>query len=244
MAEDVDSTEQTATSSGSTGGSSGGQSQTTGPVGSGNYEVQQGDCIESIAFEHGHFWETIWNHPDNQQLKSLRRDPNVLLAGDKVFVPDLRPKDESGATEQRHSFKRKGVPSKLRIVLKDENDQPRADVPYTLEIDGQLFSGQTDGQGGLQHRIPPDAKQGKLTIGTGDEAEEHELQLGHIDPITEVSGVQARLNNLGFDSGAIDGELGPQTKDAIRAFQAEYGLPVTGEPDQATRDKLKEEHGS
>ncbi|MFH1075402.1 MAG: hypothetical protein V1753_00935 [Pseudomonadota bacterium] len=52
-----------------------------------DYIVKQGDCIESIAFKHGLFWETVWNHPNNQQLKQERKNPNILLAGDKVFVP-------------------------------------------------------------------------------------------------------------------------------------------------------------
>ena len=232
--------QQTAASSGSAGGSSGGG----GPVGSGNYEVKQGDCIESIAMDHGLFWQTIWNHPDNLDLKNARKNPNVLREGDKVFVPDLRPKQESGATEQRHKFKRKGVPSKISIILKDEKGQPRPNLDYVLEIDGQLSQGKTDAAGRLQHPIPPNAQRGKIIIGTGPGKEEYALQLGHLDPITEISGVQARLKNLGFDCGQADGALNDETRQAIRNFQAKCNLQETGEPDQATRDKLQQEHGS
>ena len=80
-----------------------------------NYTVKQGDCISSIAQKHGLFWDKVWNHPKNANLQERRKDPNVLSPGDVVFVPDKDEKEESGATEQRHRFKRKGVPEKLRI---------------------------------------------------------------------------------------------------------------------------------
>jgi hypothetical protein len=40
--------------------------------------------------------------------------------------------------------------------------------------------------------------------------------------------VQARLAREGYDPGPIDGIIGPQTRDAIAAFQSDHGLPVTG----------------
>jgi hypothetical protein len=212
----------------------------SGPVGNGNYEVQQGDCIESIAHAHGFFWQTIWNHPNNLDLKNARKNPNVLQEGDRVFVPDLRPKQESGATDKRHKFKRKGVPSKLRLVLMDD-DQPRANAEYKLEIDGTWSSGRTDADGVIEHRIPPNAQRGKLIIGT--EGEEYELKLGNMDPVSEITGVQSRLNNLGFGC-AITGQLDKQTRNAILAFQAKHGIPGTGQPDAVTQQQLKKVHES
>jgi len=214
---------------------------TQGPVGKGNYVVKQGDCVESIAFKHGLFWETVWKDPKNFQLREARKNPNVLFPGDKVFVPDKRMKEESGATEQTHRFKRKGVPSKLHIVLK-ERDEPRADIPYIIEIDGKLFSGRTNSQGELEHPIPPNAKRGRLIVGESGQ-EVYPLQLGNIDPITEISGIQSRLSNLGFYYGSIDGNMNPETIQAIMDFQAKYDLQVTGEVDQTTRDKIMREYG-
>jgi hypothetical protein len=207
------------------------------------YKVKQGDCVSSIAERYGLSWEKIWNHPNNAELNQKREDPNVLYSGDVVFIPEKEVKQESGATGQRHHFRRKGVPEKLIIVLKEE-DEPRVNVPYILEIDGELLSGSTDSEGRLEHPISPDAKRGKLIIGEGEDREEQDLQLGHLDPITEISGIQARLDNLGFECGQINGKLGPETQEAIRLFQTKHGLNVTGEPYEAMRQKLKEEYGT
>lgn len=201
--------------------------------------VEEGECIESIALDYGLFWETIWNHPNNADLKKQRKDPNVLMAGDIVFVPDKQLKKETRATEARHRFKRLGVPSKLRIRLMDD-DQPRANESYTLVIGGKIFSGKTDSDGWLEQPVSPDAGEGKILV--GEEQEEYVLKVGYLDPIEEISGVQARLNNLRFDCGPVDGLLGPTTESAIRRFQRQYDLPVTGQPDAATQKKLLEEH--
>jgi peptidoglycan hydrolase-like protein with peptidoglycan-binding domain len=50
--------------------------------------------------------------------------------------------------------------------------------------------------------------------------------------------VQKRLQAAGFYSGPIDGMPGPQTKAALRQYQAKHGLPATGELDDATRKAL------
>lgn len=44
----------------------------------------------------------------------------------------------------------------------------------------------------------------------------------------DVSEIQARLNELGYDSGEVDGIMGPITEAAIKAFQADRGLDVDG----------------
>lgn len=217
-------------------------STSSGPVGRGNYEVRPGDCIESIAFSHGHFWQTIWNDIQNLQLRNARKNPNIMLPGDKVFVPEIQIKHESCVTGRRHKFVRRGVPSKLSILLKDEKGQPRADLEYVLVIDGMIFNGRTDGTGRIQHPIPPNAQWGKLSIGT--EGEEYPLKLGYMDPISEISGVQARLSNLGYTCGQPSDKLNEETRQALRDFQDKHQLKQTGEPDQTTCDKLIQEHGS
>jgi hypothetical protein len=215
----------------------------SGPVGTGEYEVQQGDCIASIADAHGLFWQTIWNDPQNADLKRVRKNPNILFPGDRVHIPEKDLKWQSRPTEQKHQFVRLGVPEKLEIVVKSA-DEARANEKYRLVIDGKEFTGQTDGNGRLKQSIPPGSKMGVLTVGEGAAEQAFEIKLGHMDPIDEISGLQGRLNNLGFDCGEENGELNDVTVAAMQAFQAKAGIPVTREPDQATRDALASEHGS
>jgi len=205
-----------------------------------DYVVKQGDCISSIAQRNGLFPDKVWNHPKNAKLKEKRKDANILYPGDMVFVPVKEEKQESGATKKRHRFKRKGVPAKLRLQIM-EDDQPRANVNYTLVIDSQSFNGTTDGDGKIEQAIPPNAKKGVLILENDTPIN---LQLGQIDPIDTISGVQARLLNLNFDCGEVNGREGPQLEEALREFQKKNNLTVTGQADEATRNKLLEIHGS
>jgi len=50
---------------------------------------------------------------------------------------------------------------------------------------------------------------------------------------------QIALARRGFSCGSIDGGRGPKSVAALRAFQASEHLPVTGELDPATRDRLE-----
>jgi peptidoglycan hydrolase-like protein with peptidoglycan-binding domain len=52
--------------------------------------------------------------------------------------------------------------------------------------------------------------------------------------------VQTQLNNLGFDTGLADGVFGPNTRRGIEQFQRDQGLDVTGIPDMATVDAVRQ----
>lgn len=55
-----------------------------------------------------------------------------------------------------------------------------------------------------------------------------------------VKQIQCLLCYLGFDPGAPDGKLGPNTRSAIRRFQAAAHLNVDGHPGPATQQALQE----
>lgn len=60
----------------------------------------------------------------------------------------------------------------------------------------------------------------------------------------DVRQVQEALKNQGQDPGPIDGIMGPQTRQALRAFQGKNGLKQTGTLDIETKEKLNIEGSS
>jgi hypothetical protein len=216
---------------------------TPGPAGQGDYNVAEGDCMESIAVDRGYFWETLWNHPRNATLKKARACQNLLLPGDRVHIPDKVEKHVDRPTDNKHRFVRKGVPSKLRVCVKRGGD-PLRNQPYSLVVDGKPFMGLTDGDGWIEVAIPGNAQRGQLSVGSNPHNQQvFSLELGGMDPITEITGIQKRLRNLGFGCHS-SGEMDDATLAALTRFQAGEELKPTGIPDAATLETLKQRHGS
>ncbi len=56
-----------------------------------------------------------------------------------------------------------------------------------------------------------------------------------------VSDLQLRLQNLGYDPGPADGQLGPKTRAAIRAYQRDAGLRADGQVTASLVRRIKTE---
>jgi peptidoglycan hydrolase-like protein with peptidoglycan-binding domain len=54
----------------------------------------------------------------------------------------------------------------------------------------------------------------------------------------DIQVAEAHLQDFGFDPGPVDGVYTAETKAAVRAYQARYGLPVSGQLDYVTRLRL------
>src|SRR5262245_4478555 len=114
---------------------SGAQAADALPVGTGEHVVRDGECISSIAKDSGHFWHTIWEDAGNALLRETRKQPNVLLPGDRVMMPPIRLRHEPGQSEMRHRFVRRGEPAHFAVRVL-EQDKPRANEPFSLVVDG------------------------------------------------------------------------------------------------------------
>lgn len=55
----------------------------------------------------------------------------------------------------------------------------------------------------------------------------------------EVTEIQTHLARLGFDVGAPDGRVGPQTRGAIRAYQSSRGFPADALADPMLLERLR-----
>jgi hypothetical protein len=188
------------------------------------HRIEQGESTTQLAYENGLFWKTIWNHPNNAQLRKLRKDQNVLYPGDEIFIPALQTKVVTAETEKLHRFVRLGVPEMLNIQFFGPDGKPLAGEAYMLNVDAHTQRGNLDGEGWLRTSIPPNAGKAHVKIGEFGDLLEQDLALGHLDPVTELTGVQARLKNLGFYHGGIDNELSDELTAAVRAFRLKYNL--------------------
>ena len=62
--------------------------------------------------------------------------------------------------------------------------------------------------------------------------------LGPGDSGAQVRDLQARLKQIAWFGSDVSGRYGDLTRDAVRGFQAKREIPVTGEVDQRTLDRL------
>ncbi|CAN5356262.1 hypothetical protein BH10ACI1_BH10ACI1_29880 [soil metagenome] len=201
--------------------------------------IKQGESVISLSELHGLFADTIWNYPENAELKEKRKNMNILMPGDILIIPDKRPKEVSRPTNEVHKFQRKGIPALFRLQVFDI-EEPRANQKYTLDVDGQMYEGQTDSRGVLEQTVPTNSKKGILII--GDDELRLEINFSYLDPINEIAGVKKRLNNMGYDCGEPNNKMDDKMQSQLKLFQKRFSLEETGEADSATVKKLEELH--
>jgi peptidoglycan hydrolase-like protein with peptidoglycan-binding domain len=87
------------------------------------------------------------------------------------------------------------------------------------------------GGGTWQSQLHPRGRGGKWIVS-------HGAGYGAAGPDQTTKQLQQRLQQLGFHVPA-DGKFGPDTQDAVKAFQARYGLDTSGGVDAATMEVLQ-----
>lgn len=207
------------------------------------HTVKQGETLIELALANGlESWRDILDAPENAELAKTRTDPGVLKEGDRVFLPNRVLGRKDGAVDAVHSFRMPGPRSWVRLAIRGADGATPAGAPYELTIEGKAATGRVPPDGVIEHPAPVKSRSGSLVIQEpADDPEawlRWELKIGWMDPLAELSGVQARLENLGFPCGGVTSEAGPETEAAIRAFQERVGLEPTGTADDALRDAL------
>jgi hypothetical protein len=140
-------------------------------------------------------------------------------------------------------------PLQLRLVLKDEGGEAIANRDCVLGVDGRSKELQTDGEGRIAEDIPNRTQQASLLILGEGRAIDLDLRVdvGSLNPLEDVTGQIARLNNLGYDAGKVeepaDAAARDQLRSAVEEFQCNEGLKVDGVCGPATQAKLKQVHG-
>jgi murein L,D-transpeptidase YcbB/YkuD len=206
--------------------------------------VRDGEYLTQIAARLGQDPEALWNHPKNAELKAKRQHMDVLNTGDIVFVPDEPPRPGlplRKGTTNRYVAK---VPKVTMSIVARDGGVPLKDEPFVINGAGAPIEGTTDGSGKLTFKISIHVREAEILL--PKKGLSFPLHIGDMDPISEASGVQKRLENLGLytpPSGADAGAADARLKAAVADFQKAQGLTPTGELDDATRKRLAEVHG-
>ena len=101
------------------------------------HTVRQGECLTSIAREYGlKSWRFLYEHPENEQLRALRNNPNALLPGDRIVIPEASAKSISGPTDKRHSYRIKGESTYLRLNMLLDVFGEGSVGKYVLDVEG------------------------------------------------------------------------------------------------------------
>ena len=77
------------------------------------------------------------------------------------------------------------------------------------------------------------------TMSQGSQAQSAPVNLSE----SQIKQVQQQLKGAGLYRGSVDGEMGPETKQAISKFQQQHGLNQTGVVDQHTLSALSTNQG-
>ncbi len=217
------------------------------------HDVLEGEHLAGIAAEHGFSsLDPILAAPENAEFKKQRPNPNILVAGDKVFIPEKATKEELAATGQRTKFQLTGLGLELHVKVVNQGFEPfKGDVELTalgtttpMKPDGDTFEAFLD----------PTAKQAVLSFPVSKTERKRPpitLEPGRLDPIETLAGQQQRLNNLGYFAGfvkttATDPKaIDPQFLWAVQEFQCDHMGPAEadGVIGKKTLDKLKEVYG-
>lgn len=209
-----------------------------------SHTVKQGECLSIIARQHGFGVDTLWNHPDNEALREKRKSPNVLYPGDVIAIPDKEQKQLKVTPNATHQFQVKAKPPELRLRVL-AGGKPVKGVPYTVAVDGvehePKTAKKTDGAGMVIAKVGHAAE--AATVAIAKQGTTYEVTLGHLDPITEATGIEARLRQLGYHPEPVALEPESFFSLAIWLFQNNHDLVPTGAIDDATIAELKKAYG-
>ncbi|WP_165729569.1 peptidoglycan-binding protein [Pseudoalteromonas sp. 31A1] len=214
------------------------------------HTVAQGETLLRIAKQYGYQTsKALYNHPSNAEFKALRPDPNLIYPGDKITIPPKKEKFIPLRTNSINSFVVQNEKEYFRLQVSYDDGDDVAGKRVVLNIGNQTIDTVLQSDGLIEVELNNnDALTGTvdLYLNEGDTTptKSFAVQIGNLDPIDTLSGVQGRCNMLGFDCGTVDGVMGKKTRIGVKEFQYEHDLDIDGIPGPKTKAKLQQVFGS
>ena len=222
------------------------------------YVVRQGDYLAKLAYTHGFDVMDVWQHVKNEQLRTLRADPNILYPGDILYIPTQRTSPNAVAKQASQTYVA-AVPT-VRVSVELVEDE-RVLANERCEVSGLPGTAAdnpmhctTDGEGLLSLDVPVTAREVEVYVPAQHTT--YQLMVGDMDPENEASGLAKRLRNLDYledDLHVIEDEPPPShpevhfaeaLEEAVAAFRQQHGHTANSAIDDAVRDTIVKEHGS
>ncbi|MDN3378500.1 MULTISPECIES: peptidoglycan-binding protein [unclassified Pseudoalteromonas] len=209
------------------------------------HTVVQGDTLLRIARQYGFRTSAgLYNHPSNAEFKALRPDPNLIFPGDVIIIP---PKSKIHATKNTFVVRNEKEYFRLQIIHEDGDDITGKRI--VLNIGSQIIDTVLPSDGLVEVELNEnDTLTAQVDLYLKEEqsspSETFTAQVGQLDPVDTLSGVQARCNSLGFDCGKVDGVNDTKTKAGVREFQQAQQLQVDGIAGPVTKSRLVYVYGA
>jgi hypothetical protein len=193
------------------------------------YVVCTNEYLLKIAFKFGFDADSVWNDPSNDDLRKLRPDPNILLAGDVLYIPDDKPPVvHSLVTGTTNEFVSPDPPTVVVTQTFGQVD-PKAysSKAFTVTELENLTGLTTDGNGTATFPVPVTLD--SVSVVFTDSGEVWRLILGGMDPIDTLVGVFKRLQNLHYIAGSVAYLFGDRSNDieivrsGLRRLKGAYG---------------------
>lgn len=158
----------------------------------------------------------------------------TLACGTAIFTNSAQ---AHGTTVRGHHFS--------HAAIRSAQQQLKTDGYYTGPIDGvygpmtqaAIKKYQSDKNLTVTGRLDKQTR-GDLGMSTSGQASRSATETGAMSSSATVSAAQRAMQQKGFYSGSIDGKMTSETRSAIREYQKNSNLNVTGDLDQGTLSSL------
>jgi N-acetylmuramoyl-L-alanine amidase len=164
------------------------------------YVIKQGDYLALLAHKFGFDDDAVWNDPKNTELRQLRPNPNILWPTDILYIPDQvnkKPETFELQVGTTNTFTAP-LPPTTKVSVKFAAADPAkfASQAYTIQEIPSSAGLTTDGDGVASFEAPVDLR--TLTLVFAQSGQSFRFSLGTMDPIDTITGIFARLQNLGY----------------------------------------------
>ncbi|MDN3378867.1 MULTISPECIES: peptidoglycan-binding protein [unclassified Pseudoalteromonas] len=214
------------------------------------HTVTQGETLLRIARQYGfRTSKSLYQHPINAEFRALRPDPNLIFPGDIIKIPQKTEKFMPLKTGSKNTFVVRNEKEYFRLKVAYDDGDDITGKRLVLNIGDQTIDTVLQRDGLIEVELNNnDALTGSVDLylkaGDTTPTKSFAVQVGNLDPIEALSGVQGRCNMLGFNCGKVDGVNGTKTKAGVREFQQAQKLQVDGIAGPVTKSRLVYVYGA